>query len=98
MSRRKIKRDKRIKTPKVVSVSPRGALIEQLMKSRAKERQTELETIEKLIAEDKLDPYKINDYTYLRTVAIDMEWSIGRLKRAIKNANVAEAVKAEAEE
>ena len=56
---------------------------------------TDLSAVEKLIAEDKLDPYKIDDYQYLRTLAEDIGWSVGRLKRAIANARVEEVVKAE---
>jgi hypothetical protein len=96
MSRKKVKRPKRTKTSKVI-VSPRAMMESTLASERAAEREEETSTVERLIIEDKLDPYRIDDYKYLRAVARDVGWSIGRLRRAVKNAKVAEAVEDEKE-
>lgn len=95
MSQKRIKRPRLVKIPKAIPISPRAAMENILMGERAAEREKEVSAVEKLIIEDKLDPYRIDDYRYLRAAAEDIGWSIGRLRKAIRNAKVAEAVEDE---
>jgi len=55
------------------------------------------EVIENLIIEDKLDPSKIDNYKYMRSIAGNIEWPIHRLFKAVESAKVKEAIKKESE-
>lgn len=99
MSRRKIKDPTRSRKPRGGPIIS-GRMIEQsaLMARRLKNREDDANIVGDLIAEDKLDPYKINDYKYLSGIARPLGWSVGRVQRALETAGVAKKVRKEKNE
>lgn len=103
MSRRKIKRSltgeekmaKRLKKMLSKPISPRGKMMEQLQHERNELIQERANIVGDMIADGKLDPYKIDNYKYISGMARELGWTTGALVRAIIKAHVAERVRNE---
>ena len=99
MSRKRIKcLSNRKKRHRVPPISGRHLELAALMSRRAELRRKDADVIGDMIADDKLDPYKVEDYKYVNTVAKSLGWSVSRVFRAIEKAEVGRKVKEEKDE
>jgi hypothetical protein len=76
-----------------VDVLAVDVLAVDLWTQRAKKRMEDSDIVENLIAEGKMDAYKIEDYKYVAGKARELGWSMGRLQNAISLANVIDVVR-----
>lgn len=56
------------------------------------------EDVINLIVAEELDPYRIEDYKYVKSIALKLDWPVNRLFKAIEAANVKEIVENERKE
>jgi hypothetical protein len=64
-------------------------------KENVEKEKKDIQKIEDLIIEDKLDTNKIEDYKYIKSIAQKLEWPIHKTFKMIGKAKVKEAVKNE---
>ena len=94
---------KRIKNPDTVKViKPKGESKFDVRKMALEQRKLTRHTketiiVEDLIADEKLDTEKIDDYKHIQSVAKEIGWSTSKLSQAIEVAGIKEMIKNELE-
>lgn len=62
---------------------------------KSKQKREDADKVTDLILNDILDPYKIEDYKHVKSVANTLDWSAHRMLKAIEFAEVAKIVEEE---
>lgn len=97
---------KKIKAPRVKVKKPKmnPFMMQQMHElmmgpntEKLKRKREDADKVTDLILEGTLDPYKIEDYKHVKSVARTLDWSAHRMFKAIELADVAQMVKNEEE-
>jgi hypothetical protein len=93
MSRRKIKDPARKRKAKIPKLSVSQIMKQSLAVQRDEKRTQDATVIGDMIADDKINCERIDEHKYIKNLANELGWTVGRTNKAINDTHVREVIR-----